>query len=146
MIRGKESWFQITRDIGMLLTLQVCSVFYLMLRTQTVHLEVSFTIYSALSTPSLFFSVRFVRTFERLAKTFQFLKIIHSRYSRSYFNLSLISLSRAMPVKLIQTFTYNVYKNSCHSSKDRLDTKILSQFSKLPDKNLSLVLFYHLKT
>ena len=38
------------------------------------------------------------------------------------------------------------YKNSCHSLKDRLDTKILSQFSKLPDKNLLLVLFYHLKT
>ena len=26
------------------------------------------------------------------------------------------------------------YKNSCDGSKDRLDTKILSQFSKLPDK------------
>ena len=26
------------------------------------------------------------------------------------------------------------YKNSCDSSKDRLDTKILNQFSKLPDK------------
>ena len=30
------------------------------------------------------------------------------------------------------------YKNSCDSSKDSLDTKILSRFSKLPDKNLSL--------
>ena len=29
----------------------------------------------------------------------------------------------------------HIYKNSCDSSKDRLDTKILSQFSKLPDKN-----------
>ena len=28
----------------------------------------------------------------------------------------------------------HIYKNSCDSSKDRLDTKILSQFSKLPDK------------
>ena len=71
---------------------QLCKfvVFSILLRTQTVHLEVSFIIYSALSTPSLFFSVRFVRTFERLAKTFQFLKIIHSGYSRSHFNLFLI--------------------------------------------------------
>ena len=37
-------------------------------------------------------------------------------------------------------------KNTCDSSKDRLDTKIMSQFSKLPDKNLLLVLFYHVKT
>ena len=29
VIRGKASWFQITHDIGMLLTLQVCSIFYL---------------------------------------------------------------------------------------------------------------------
>ena len=29
MIGGKASWFQITRNIGMLSTLQVCSVFYL---------------------------------------------------------------------------------------------------------------------
>ena len=41
---------------------------------------------------------------------------------------------------------YKYYKNSCDSSKDRLDTKILSQFSKLPEKNLSSVLFYRLKT
>ena len=38
------------------------------------------------------------------------------------------------------------YKNSFDSSKDRLDTKILSRFSKLSDKNLSLLLFYRLKT
>ena len=39
---------------------------------------------------SLFFAVHFVVTFERLAKTFQFLKMIHGHYSRSYFNLFLI--------------------------------------------------------
>ena len=123
------------------MTLQVCSVFFLATNTNGT-LRGSFIIYSALSTPSLFFAVSFVRTFERLAKTFQFLKMIHSGYSRSYFNLFLISLLRAMPVNT----NLHKYKNSCHSSKDRLDTKILSQFSKLPDKNLSLVLFYNLKT
>ena len=65
--------------------------FSILLRTQTVHLEVSVIIYSVLSTPSLFFAVRFVRTFERLANTFQFLKLmIHSSYTRSHFNLFLI--------------------------------------------------------
>ena len=53
-------------------------------------MEVSFIIYSALSMPSLLFAVRFVRTFEKLTKTFQFLKIIQGSYSRSYFNLFLI--------------------------------------------------------
>ena len=37
-----------------------------------------------------FFAVRFVVDFERLANTFQFLKMIHGRYLRSYFNLFLI--------------------------------------------------------
>ena len=71
---------------------QLCKfvAFSILLRTQTVQLEVSFIIYSVLSTPSLFFAVRFVRTFERLAKTVQFSKMIHSGYSRSYFNLFLI--------------------------------------------------------
>ena len=46
--------------------------FSFLLRTQMVHLKVSFIIYSALSMPS--FAVHFVRTFEKLAKTFQFLK------------------------------------------------------------------------
>ena len=38
----------------------------------------------------LVFAVHFVRTFERLTKTFQILKMIHSGYSKSYFNLFLI--------------------------------------------------------
>ena len=46
--------------------------FSFLLRTQMVHLEVSFIIYSALSMPS--FAVHFVTTFERLAKTFQLTK------------------------------------------------------------------------
>ena len=41
---------------------------------------------------------------------------------------------------------FHKHKNSFDSSKDRLDTKILSQFCKLQDKNLSLILFYRLKT
>ena len=59
--------------------------FSIVLRTQTVYLNVSFIIYSALSMPPFF--LLYVVTFERLAKTFQFLKIIHSSYSRSYFSL-----------------------------------------------------------
>ena len=55
-----------------------------------VHPEVSFITYSALSIPPYFFAVHFVVTFERLAKTFQFLKMIHNGNSRSYFNLFLI--------------------------------------------------------
>ena len=113
-------------------------VFSILLRTQMVHLEVSFIIYSALFTPS--FAVYFVRTFERLAKTFQCLKTIYSGYSRSYFNLFLIYAVACDARKIIQTFTY--IKTVVIVPKDRLDTKILSQFSKLPDKNLLLILFY----
>ena len=40
--------------------------------------------------PSLFFAVHFVVTFERLAKTFEFLQMIHGGYSRSYFSFFLI--------------------------------------------------------
>ena len=89
-IHGKASSFQITRDIGMLSTLQVCRVFYLAIKNTNSTLGGFFNIYSASYMPSLFFAVHFVRTFERLAKTFQFLKMIHSGYSRSYFNLFLI--------------------------------------------------------
>ena len=46
----------------------------------------------------------------------------------------------------VNTNLQKYYKNSYDNSKDRLDTKRLSQFSKLSDKNLLLVLFYHLKT
>ena len=63
--------------------------------------------------------------------------MIHCSYSRSYFNLLLIY---GIAWTHVNTNLHK-YKNSCDSSKDRLDTKILSRFSKLPDKNLSLVLF-----
>ena len=65
--------------------------FSTLLRTRTVHSEVSFIIFFFSFIPdSLFFTVLFVVTFERLAKTFQFLKMIHSSSSRSYFNLLFI--------------------------------------------------------
>ena len=50
-----------------------------------VHSEVSFIIYA-----TLIFAVRFVVSFERLAKTFQVLKMICGSYSRSYLYLFLI--------------------------------------------------------
>ena len=76
----------------------------------------------------------FLVTFERLTKTFQFLKMIRGRNSRSYFNLFLIyAVVRDGLNTNLQKF-----KNSFDSSKDRLDTKILIQ----DKKNLS----YHLKT
>ena len=104
-----------------------------------VHPEVSFITYSALSIPPYFFAVHFVVTFERLAKTFQFLKMIHDGNSRSYINLFLIyTVAR----KRLQKYNLQKYKNSFDSSKERLDTKILIQ----DRKNLPLVLFYCLKT
>ena len=97
--------------------------FSFLLRTQMVHLEVSFIIYSALSMPS--FAVHFVRTFEKLAKTFQFLKTMcdsrkypypshgwlfrldppHPPDSRSYLKLFLIYAVACDACKIIQTFT-----------------------------------------
>ena len=60
----KSKRFQITRDI------RYASKCFL-IRTRTVHAEIPFFIYSALST-SLFFAVRFVVIFERLAKHYSF--------------------------------------------------------------------------
>ena len=67
--------------------------------------------------------------------------MIHSSYSGSYFNLLLIY---GIVCTHVNTNLHK-YQNS-DSSKDRRDTKILSQFSKLSDKNLLLLLFYRLKT
>ena len=114
MICGNRSWFQITCDIRY--TNSTLGRFFYHLFS---------VIYG-----SLFFAVRFVVTFERLPQTFQFLKMIHSGYSRSYFNLFLIY---AILVTHVNTNLHKC-KNSCDSSKDRLDRKILSQFSKLPGK------------
>ena len=50
-------------------------LFSILLRTRTVHSEVSFIIVLfSIIYASLFFAVRFVVTFEKLAKTFQFFK------------------------------------------------------------------------
>ena len=67
------------------LLLQVCSIFYLAMSSNGTRSKVSFIIYSAISMPPYF-----LVTFERLTKTFQFLKKIRGRNSRSYFNLFLI--------------------------------------------------------
>ena len=85
-IRGKARGFKLH------VTLLQFVAFSILLRTRTVHSEVSVIIYSALIFiyATLFLAVRFVVTFESLAKTLQFLKMICGDYSRSYFNLFLI--------------------------------------------------------
>ena len=60
------------------------------------------------------------------------LKIIHGGYSRSYFNLFLIYAVARITCK--DKPSQIRCENSFDSSKDRLDTKILSQLSKLRDK------------
>ena len=72
-----------------------------------VHSEFSFIIYA-----SLMFAACFVVTLESLTKTFQVLKMICGGYSRSYMHVNT---------------NVHKYKNSFDSSKDRLDTKILSR-------------------
>ena len=109
--------------------MQVCSVFHLAKNTNGTLKGFFYHLFSNIYA-SLFFAV----TFERLTKIFQSLKMIHRSYSRSYFNLLLM-----YSVALTHVNTnFHKYKNSCDS---RLDTKILSRFSKHPDKNLLLVLF-----
>ena len=93
---------------------QLCKfvVFSILLRTQTVHLEVSFITYSVLSTSSLFFAVRFVRTFERFAK--------HS----SCFFLSLIFLDiLTNPFRVTLTQKGNIL------GKDPLPVSLLTYYS-----------------
>ena len=63
----------------------------------------------------LFFAVRFVVIFERLANTLQFLKMIHG-YSRSYFNHFLIyaiacDAGKCIPSKI--TVLREVTRNIC---------------------------------
>ena len=59
---------------SLFLILQVCSVFYLATQTNGTLRGLFYHLFSVIYI-SLFFAVRFVKTFERLAKTFQFLKI-----------------------------------------------------------------------
>ena len=68
------------------LLLQVCSVLYLAMSSNGTLQGFFYHLFSIIYA-SLFFVVYFLVTFERLAKTFQFLKMIHSANSRSYFNL-----------------------------------------------------------
>ena len=67
----------------------------------------------------IYTSLFFAATFERLTKIIQSLKMIHSAYSRSYFNLLLIYRVACTHINT----NLHKYKNSCDSSKERLDTK-----------------------
>ena len=79
MIQSRDAWkskrfhLHMTKSI-LFLILQVCSVFYLARNTNGSIRGLFYHLFSIIYT-SLFFAVRFVETFERLAKTFQFLKI-----------------------------------------------------------------------
>ena len=59
---------------SLFLILQVCSVFYLATNTNGTIRGLFYHLFSVIYA-SLFFAVCFVETFERLAKTYQFLKI-----------------------------------------------------------------------
>ena len=60
---------------SLFLILQVCSVFYLATNTNGTIIRGFFYHLFSVIYASLFFAVCFVETFERLAKTYQFLKI-----------------------------------------------------------------------
>ena len=60
---------------SLFLILQVCSVFYLATNTNGTIIRGLFYYLFRVIYISLFFAVCFVETFERLAKTYQFLKI-----------------------------------------------------------------------
>ena len=60
---------------SLFLILQVCSVFYLVTNTNGTIIRGLFYYLFRVIYTSLFFAVGFVETFERLAKTYQFLKI-----------------------------------------------------------------------
>ena len=66
-----------------------------------------------------------------------------SGYSRSYFSLFLIYAVACDVRKYKPSQIYKQFK--VDRSKDRLETKVLSWFSKLPNGNLSLVLLSSLK-
>ena len=145
MISGKESWFQITRDIGMLLTLQVCSIFYLAKNTNGTLGGFFYHLFSVIYAFFIFFCT-FCENFWTARKNIPVFKNNSQRLFKIIFQ-SLFNFTVEWDARKINTNLHiQCIKKKCHSSKDRLDTKILSQFSKLPDKNLSLVLFYHLKT
>ena len=90
------------------------------------------------------FAVRFVVFFERLAKTLHFLKMIHGGYSRSYSNVFIIYVVVRYACKYIPS--QNNIKTVVIVQNIDSKHKMLSQFPNFKIKNLSLVLFYHLKT
>ena len=75
-MHGKARDFKLhmTKSI-LFLILQVCSVFYLATNTNGTIIRGLFYYLFRVIYTSLFFAVCFVETFERLAKTYQFLKI-----------------------------------------------------------------------
>ena len=74
-MHGKARDFKLHMTKSMLfLILQVCSVFYVATNTNGTLRGLFYHLFSIIYA-SLFFAVRFVETFERLAKTYQFLKI-----------------------------------------------------------------------
>ena len=99
------------------------------LRPANYTLRISFIIYSALSTPFYFFAVRFVVDFECSQTHFSFWKWATAAIQDHI----LISFLIDVVAGDLNTCLYK-YKNSFYSSKDRLDTKILSQFYKIQDK------------
>ena len=90
----------------------------------------------------LFFVVRLrlVEIFERIAKILQFLKKIHGDYFRSYLNLF-----KPSQVTNVKIHTFTCYAPNIKTSIDCIQ-KYRFSFPKFKVKNLSLVLFYCLKT
>ena len=135
-MQRKARDFKLHVTYGMLiLPLQVCSVFYLATNTNGT---LAF-IQRFLCLP--IFALRFLITFKRLTKTFQFLKMIDSGYSRSYFNLFLIHV--------ITCDTHKLHEHTFTNIKTVLINLMQRYWVNFPNfkiKNLSLVLFYHLKS
>ena len=79
MIQSRDAWkskrfhLHMTKSI-LFLILQVCSVFYLATNTNGTIRGLFYQLFSIIYA-SLFFAVCFLETLERLAKTYQFLKI-----------------------------------------------------------------------
>ena len=82
----KQAGFKLHVTLVCYKLLQVSSIFYRATNTNGILGGFFYHLFSVIYA-SPFFAVCFVLTFERRAKTFQFLKMIHSGYSRSYFNL-----------------------------------------------------------
>ena len=81
--KARDFKLHMTRSI-LFLMLQVCSVFYLATKTSGTLRGLFYHLFSVIYA-SLFFAVRFVETFERLAKTYQFLKIFTAVIQDHYF-------------------------------------------------------------